>query len=109
MSTYNPAGWVILKFIPEEEKCFYKIFGTWRGSFLNGDSWRLSSGSTEFPTLSECGLFWIWPQYSGSTYELPINEEDGYTFYTGGVLENIIAKSSESGILIERVQLDSLI
>ncbi|MFT5756903.1 MAG: hypothetical protein ACI9LM_001628 [Alteromonadaceae bacterium] len=69
----------------------------------------MSSGSTEFPTLSECGLFWIWPQYSGSTYELPINEEDGYTFYTGGVLENIIAKPSESDILIERVQLDSLI
>ena len=79
MRTYNPDGWVILKFIPEEEECFYKIFGTWRGSFLYGDSWRLSSGSTEFPTLSECGLFWIWAQYSGS------------------------------GVLIERVQLDPLI
>ncbi|MFT5756902.1 MAG: hypothetical protein ACI9LM_001627 [Alteromonadaceae bacterium] len=32
MSTYNPDGWVILKFISEEE-CFYKIFGTWRGDF----------------------------------------------------------------------------
>ena len=103
MSIYKPDGWVILKFTPANEKYYYKVFGSWRCG-----SWRLSSGSEERPILSDCGLLWVWKQDSGSSYELPINEEDGYTFYTGSVLANIIGESSASKILIERIKLDSI-
>jgi hypothetical protein len=109
MRIYRPDGWVILKFTPENEESFYRIFGTWRGGFVNGDTWRLSSGSIEPPTLSECGLFWVWAQDSGSTYELAINEEDGCTLFTKSALANIVEKSSEFGALVERIKLDSIL
>ncbi|MBA6416939.1 hypothetical protein H4J50_13020 [Colwellia sp. 6M3] len=109
MSIYKPDGLVILKFTPANEKHYYKIFGSWRGGYLNGGAWRLSSGSEEPPVLSKCGLFWIWEQYSGSCYELTVNEEDGHTYYTGNVLSRMIDKSSPSEVLIEKVKLDTLL
>jgi len=45
------------------------------------------------------------PQMSGSLYELPINEEDGYTFYSSRVLSSIIERSGEKDTIIERVKL----
>jgi hypothetical protein len=51
MSIYKPDGWVILRFTPANEKYYYKIFASWRGGYLNGGSWRLSSGSEELPVL----------------------------------------------------------
>lgn len=109
MSIYKPDGWVILKFTPANEKHYYKIFGSWRGGYLNGGSWRLSSGSEELPVLSKCELFWVWEQCSGSCYELPVNEEDGLTYYTGNVLSRMIDKSSPSEVLIEKIKLDSIL
>jgi len=106
--TYDVEGWVILKCIVASEKVYYRVFASWRGDYLNGDSWRLSSGSEDLPQLSACEKFWLWPQVSGSCYELPINEEDGYTSYTGAILSSIIDRSGEDETLIERVKLASL-
>lgn len=105
---HKPHGWVILK-ITTSEEVYYKIFGSWRGGYLNGEAWRFSSGSDKPPTISECGNYWVWPQESGSCYHLPVNEEDGYTFYTGQILSNIIIDSEESDALIERVELSSIL
>lgn len=105
---YAVEGWVILKYTVGNEKVYYRIFASWRGDYLNGDSWRLSSGSEELPQLSSCGKLWLWPQMSGSLYELPINEEDGYTFYTGRVLSSIIERSGKEDTIIERVKLATL-
>jgi len=107
--TYDVEGWVILKYTVCNEKVYYRIFASWRGDYLNGDSWRLSSGSEELPQLSSCGKLWLWPQMSGSCYELPINEEDGYTSYTGAILSSIISRSGEGGTQIERVKLALLL
>ena len=103
--TYDVDGWVILKYTVASEKVYYRIFASWRGDYLNGDSWRLSSGSEELPQLYSCGTFWLWPQISGSCYELSVNKEDGYTFYTGRVLSSIIDRSGEGDTFIERVKL----
>lgn len=105
---HTPEGWVVLKFTNEDDM-FFKIFGSWRGGYLDGDSWRLSSGSYKPPTLSKCGKYWVWPQESGSCYHLPLNEEDGYTFYTGQILSNIIRQSEDNNVLIERVKLSSIL
>jgi len=92
-----------LKYTVGNEKVYYRIFASWRG-----DSWRLSSGSEELPQLSSCGKYWLWLQMSGSCYELPINEEDGYTFYTGRVLSIITERSGKENTSIERVKLATL-
>jgi hypothetical protein len=42
MSNYTPDGWVIIKIKGTDPH--YRVFGSWRGGYLNGDSWRLNSG-----------------------------------------------------------------
>jgi hypothetical protein len=105
---YDVEGWVVLKYSVPSEKVYYRIFASWRGGNLSGESWRLSSGSEELPHLSDCGKYWLWPQLSGSLYKLPINEEDGYTFYTGQILSSIIEGSGEEDTTIERFKLARL-
>lgn len=43
MSEYSPDRWVIVKF-KKEDKTWYKVLGSWAGGYLDGDSWRMSSG-----------------------------------------------------------------
>lgn len=105
---HKPHGWVILKFTNEDD-VFFKIFASWRGGYLDGDSWRLSSGSNESPVLSDCGKYWVWSQESGSCYHLSIEGEDGYSYYTAQILANIILQSGENDVLIERVKLSAML
>jgi len=105
---HRPHGWVVLKFTNEGD-VFFKIFASWRGGYLDGDSWRLSSGAKEPPVLSYCGKYWVWSQESGSCYHLPLHGEDGYTFYTAQILANIIIQSGENDVFIERVKLSSIL
>lgn len=107
---HKPHGWVILKFTQERE-VFFKIFASWRGGYLDGDSWRLSSGSKELPSLSDCGGYWIWPQKSGSCYHLPMNGEGGMSFISEYVLKDILSsnKLADIGTYIEIISLDYLI
>lgn len=79
------------------------------GGYLDGDSWRLSSGSDKPPTLSECGNYWVWEQESGSCYHLSINGEDGYSHFTAQVLGNILIQSGENDVSIERVKLSAIL
>lgn len=104
---YTPNGWVILK-LESSETLYFKIFGTWRGDYLTGDSWRLSSGSDKKPKLSECRKYWIWPQESGSCYRLPVNQEGRYTTYTGLALSKII-RCTEGDNLIEEIKLSDVL
>lgn len=75
MSGYNPDRWLLIKFTPPNNKpTFYKVFGTWSGSYLYGSSWKLSSG-VESAKYNADLKTWILPQSSGSTYYLHENAE----------------------------------
>lgn len=60
------------------------------------------------PHLSACGNYWIWPQISGSVYELPVDEENGYTFYTGAVLDELLVKGYRDGTQLKRIALKDI-
>ena len=60
------------------------------------------------PHLSACGNYWIWPQISGSVYELPVDEENGYTFYTGAVLDELLVKGYRDGTKLKRIALKDI-
>ena len=60
MSTYNPDNWVIVKIGDD-----YKVLAGWSGSYLYGDSWRLSSGIVRIEDHSD--VFRIY-NHSGSCY-----------------------------------------
>ena len=101
---HKPEGWVVLTFQSVDDKTCYVLFCSWRID----DEWRVSSGSMVLPHLSPCGNYWIWPQISGSVYELPVDEENGYTFYTGAVLDDLLAKGYRDGTQLKRIALKDI-
>lgn len=71
MSTYTPDRWKIVK-ITSTEGIHYRIFATWGGSYLDGSSWKLSSGCTGCYVDSS---YFCLPQSSGSLYKIHKNGE----------------------------------
>ena len=65
MSEYTPDAWVVLEFTSEEFGTIQKVLGGWSGGYLDGDSWRLSSGITD---VEETDTEWIFTNASGSIY-----------------------------------------
>ena len=57
---YTPDAWVLIK-TPD---CV-KVLAGWKGGYLNGDEWRLSSGVTKIEDADNC---WKMTNHSGSIY-----------------------------------------
>lgn len=60
---YTPDRWLVLKITGENPH--YKIFASWAGSYLQGDSWRLNSGVIKAVEYKE---FFLVYGHSGSAY-----------------------------------------
>jgi len=58
---------------------------------------------SNFPKLSTCGDFRVWPQKIGSCYMFPIDGEGGCSFYSEHMLNNILAQSGVGKHVIERI------
>ena len=56
----KPDQWSIIKIGD-----IYKVFGSWSGGYLDGDSWKLNSG---IDRIEEDGDDWLFYGYSGSCY-----------------------------------------
>jgi hypothetical protein len=85
MNVYQPNLWVVLKIGD-----IYKVFGSWYGGYLHGDSWRLNSGIREVKIVDKIIEF---HGYSGSVYECLLNEGSyGTSGYSGGVLADLLEK-----------------
>ncbi|ODB39794.1 hypothetical protein BB427_01475 [Pseudoalteromonas sp. BMB] len=98
----KPEGWYILKFYREDGTESFKIFSTWQ----QDDTWRLSSGSDTLSNLTVQGKCLIWPQMSGSIYELPFEGQNQTTSYTLSILEQkIIPTLTEGRIKLTRLDL----
>ena len=101
---HKPEGWVVLTYQSVDDVTWYAIFCSWKGN----DVWRVSSGSVVLPHLSPCENYWIWSQISGSIYELPVGEENCYTYYTGAVLDDLLAKGYRDGTQLKRIALKDI-
>lgn len=88
MNTYTPDLWCVLKTTnASKTDTAYKILGSWYGGYLNGDSWKLSSG-TMLAKLD--GEYISLVQYSGSTYRVHKNNY-GTSGYTSSLLASRLA------------------
>lgn len=96
MSDYNPNRWMVVS-ITNDSKTHYRVFGTWSGGYLDGDSWKLNSGITN-ATLKD-GVYQFHGS-SGSVYHCRENSY-GSTAYGWGVLDSIIKQSAAQGTLIQ--------
>jgi hypothetical protein len=63
MSVYNPDKWCIVKIVGNSTH--YRVFGSWSGGYLDGDSWRMNSGITR---VGEDDNFYYVYGASGSCY-----------------------------------------
>jgi len=72
-----------------------KVFSSFYGGFLNGDSWSLSSGTKE---IIDKGPYWELPQESGSIYKL-FKGSYGLSAYAAGVLAEFKKEQPDLKIL----------
>jgi hypothetical protein len=89
MSVYNPDKWLIVKI--NSENPHYRVFATWGGGYLNGDSWKLNSGITK---VTENQDYYFFEGSSGSTYVCRKGMY-GSTGYGWAVINNMRDQSAE--------------
>ena len=102
----TPEYWVVIRISTEDniDIPYYKVFGGWRGGYLDGDRWKLNSGITK---VEEDDDYYYFSGFSGSCYKCHkkgYGLKDGkyrFSSYVHGVLENIIEKSNLSNINVE--------
>lgn len=104
MSSYYPDGWQFIK-IEHSGNVLIKVFGSWLGSFTEGEHWRLNSGCTKIETEEDTLLAY---GYSGSVYFLDRSTEGKLGSWNESQLQSII--DSYQGVhKIERISAEEAI
>jgi hypothetical protein len=85
-SEYCPDNWVLLEIKPQGGDVYYKVFGCWQGSYLEGDSWRINSGCE---SVKEDDNYYFFYGFSGSCYVCPKGKHN-ISPYCSGVLAQIL-------------------
>ena len=91
-----PDKWVVIG-ITKKGQTVYKIFGSWAGGYLDGDSWKLNSG---IESLTEDEDNYYFKGYSGSVYKCNKNHYGIATSYSQSVLENFQRVALEGNMKI---------
>jgi hypothetical protein len=81
----KPDKWMVIKMGVKDP--VYKVFATWYGGYLNGDSWRINSGISE---VQKEGNYINFYGHSGSCYKCH-KDSYGITSYGERVLESIMS------------------
>jgi len=98
MNDYCPDRWLMVRVTENKTgNVHYRVFGSWSGGYLDGDSWRLNSGVER---IEVHGNKYHFIGSSGSTY---ICHKDMYgsSAYNYGALKSIIEKSKNYGTIEE--------
>jgi hypothetical protein len=92
MTNYTPDYWQVIRISSPEEGPIYKVFATWVGGYIHGESWKLNSGITEVRFTEPPYIEFVG--WSGSVYNV-VNDDSCYrtTAYSGSVLASMIEKS----------------
>jgi hypothetical protein len=112
MSVYTPDGYAVIK-ITVNDDTFFKVFSSWSGGYLHGDSWRMNSGISK---LVVDGNMYYFHGFSGSVVEVYKNATR-ITSYNSGILakvvgqkgvelieyEDIISELEANGVVVEYI------
>jgi hypothetical protein len=103
MSIYTPDRWQIV-LLRNKTESIKKVFAGWYGGYLNGDSWKLSSGiigTKEFEDRYE------FLNHSGSLY-VCYKTSQGMSGYMGSIMHGWVEASKEnSSVTIRLVDLET--
>jgi hypothetical protein len=83
----TPDRWMLVKV--DADKPFWKIFATWSGGYLYGDSWRLNSGVAE---VKDEGNYYLFVSESGSVYKCN-KFMYGTTVHGSGVIKDLVVQT----------------
>lgn len=104
---YTPDSWIIIKITPHKavHEAHYRILCSWSGGYLDGDSWKLSSGIVDYKVDPiDPGLFEM-PQHSGSVYNVRTAQER-----VSFMIQTILSQMQESTLAtIERVSFNQFL
>lgn len=92
---YTPDGWMLLKVSGTNGNIHYRVFGSWSGGYLDGDSWRINSGITK---VERDGTDYLFHGASGSVYRCRENSYGRITAYNHGVLDDYEKK--HNGLMV---------
>lgn len=86
--------WLVI-FIKSDDP-HYRLFMSFGGGYMNGDSWRMNSGITrvEFNDDQYPVTMWTFIGASGSSYTVH-KDMYGATIFGAGILDNFIKTSAE--------------
>ena len=96
MSTYTPDKWLVVK-ISIENDTIDKVCANWYGGYLNGDSWKLSSGITETVEFEDR---FEYTNHSGSLY-ICYKGREGMNSYGASVLHGLTEDVTTAGGTLE--------
>ncbi len=99
----RPDKWIVVKITTSNSKPMYKVFGTFFGGYLDGDSWKLNSGVSQIKEDEDTISFY---GYSGSVYECG-KKSYGTSTYTQGILDSFINKAKSQNVDIEILDSDT--
>jgi len=94
MTDYTPDRWIVINFVNNGER-FNKVLAEWKGSYADGDYWRMNSGIT---AVEESGDHWLLYGATGSVYSCH-KDRYGVTGLAADVLRNLLDKNSETVII----------
>lgn len=97
---HYPDRWMILKITDlASTKTHYRVFGTWGGSYLGGQSWQLNSGIV---SVDEDDTYFYFNGASGSVYACYKGEGTYGAFSFGlSVLHDMIEKTRDKTEVVE--------
>lgn len=102
---YTPDRWVITK-VTINDDVSYRVMGSWYGGYLGANSWRLSSGITDYKDL---GDIYSFHNVSGSTYDCH-KSATGMSSTAAMALERLIEHGrSEHNVQIEVIDIEQFL
>jgi hypothetical protein len=90
----EPEQWILLEVKSDEPH--YRVFASWAGGYITGDTWKLNSGILGVNNLGE---YYDFIGYSGSVYRCHKDSYGVSKMHNKSVLDKII-KGSENTIFI---------
>jgi hypothetical protein len=96
-NTYRPDKWLLIKINGTDPH--YRVFGSWSGGYLDGDSWRMNSGITR---VEEDDEYFYFHGYSGSVYECH-KKMYGATAYCWTVAKSYEEKTNNTLIVLDEM------
>jgi hypothetical protein len=92
MSNYYPDKWVLVEIDSTKHGKITKVLASWYGGYMNGDSWKLSSGVNKI-TKTDSGYEFL--NDSGSVYFCH-KEGYGMSGYTHSIYANFVEQIKEA-------------